>query len=124
MGGIVMKEDYVSFEVAKLLKAKWFPINDFLEHKIGCYKGIPVSKITEEMIEEKMLSCIPQSIVMKWLREVHKLHITIFSQSQESWMYRITKPHQKLEDGEYGEDFNTYEETAEAAIKYCLKNLI
>ena len=119
-----MKEDYVSFEAAKLLKEKWFPINEFLQNKIGDYKGIPVSKITEEMIEEKMLSCIPQSIVMKWLREVHKLHITIFSQSQESWMYRITKPHQKLEDGEYGEDFNTYEDAALAAIKYCLENLI
>lgn len=76
------------------------------------------------MVEKEMLSCIPQSAVMKWLREVHKLHITIFSQSQESWMYRITKPHQKLEDGEYGEDFNTYEDAAEAAIKFCLKNLI
>ncbi len=119
-----MKEDYVNFEIAKLLEAKWFPINDFLEHKIGCYKGIPVSKITKEMIEEKMLSCIPQSVVMKWLREVHKLHITIFSQSQESWMYRITKPGQRLEEGVYGEDFNSYEEAVDGAIKDCLTNLI
>lgn len=120
----MVTEDYVSFEVAKLLEAKWFPINDFLEHKIGYYKGIPVSKITAEMIEEKMLSCIPQSVVMKWLRKVYKLHITIFSQSQESWMYRITKPGQKLEEGAYGEDFYSYEEACDSAIKYCLTNLI
>ncbi len=65
-----------------------------------------------------------QSQVLKWLREVHNLHITIYSCSQESWMYRITKPHQKLEDGEYGEDFYSYENACDAAIKHCLENLI
>ena len=59
----------------------------------------------------------------KWLRENHNLHITIFSSSQESWMYRITKPHQKLEEGVYGEDFSTYEEALHFAIKECVKIL-
>lgn len=63
-------------------------------------------------------------MAMKWLREIHRLHITIFSSSQESWMFRITKQHQNLEDGIYGEDFGTYEEACDAAIKYCLENLI
>ena len=45
----------------------------------------------------------------KWFRKVKNLHITLFSQSQESWMYRITKPGQKLEDGVYAEDFEKYE---------------
>lgn len=60
----------------------------------------------------------------RWLREVHHLHITIFSSSQESWMFRITKPHQKLEDGVYGGDFYTYEEAQEAGIKKCLTILL
>ena len=57
----------------------------------------------------------------KWLREVKKLHITIHSQSQESWQYRITKPHQKLEDGLHGEDFSSYEDALNHAIKECIK---
>jgi len=63
-------------------------------------------------------------MAMKWLREVHKLHITIFSQSQESWMYRITRPGQKLEEGDYGEDFYSYEEALDAAIKHCLTDIL
>ena len=67
---------------------------------------------------------IPLHIAQKWLREVHHLHITIFSSSQESWMFRITKQHQNLEDGVYGEDFNTYEEAQEAGIKKALEIIL
>ena len=59
----------------------------------------------------------------KWLREEKKLHITIYSQSQESWQYRITKPHQKLEDGLHGEDFVSYEEALSEGIKEAVKIL-
>lgn len=57
----------------------------------------------------------------KWLREEKKLHITIYSQSQESWQYRITKPHQKLEDGLHREDFSSFEDALNHAIKECIK---
>ena len=59
----------------------------------------------------------------KWLRENYYLHITIFSSSQESWMFRITKPHQKLEDGIYGEDFTSYEEALLEGIKQAIRIL-
>ena len=59
----------------------------------------------------------------KWLREEKKLHITIFSQSQESWQYRITKPHQRLEDGLHGEDFSSFEEALSECIKAAVKIL-
>ena len=59
----------------------------------------------------------------KWLREEKKLHITIHSQSQESWQYRITKPHQKLEDGLHGEDFSSYEEALSEGIEEAVKIL-
>lgn len=66
---------------------------------------------------------ITQSLLQRWLREVHKIHITITSVSQESWMYRITKPGQKLTEGAYGEDFYTYEEALENGLQIAL-NLI
>ena len=59
----------------------------------------------------------------KWLRENLYLHITIFSSSQESWMYRIAKPHQKLEEGVYGEDFSSFEESLLEGIKESVKIL-
>lgn len=59
----------------------------------------------------------------QWLRERHNLHITIYSQSQESWQYRITKPHQRLEDGLHGEDFSSYEDALNHAIKECIKHV-
>lgn len=57
--------------------------------------------------------------IQKWLRDEKKLHITIFSSSQESWMYRITEPHQKLEEGIYEEDFESFEEALQGAIEDC-----
>ena len=64
-----------------------------------------------------------QSLLQRWLREVHGLHITIFSKSQESWMFRVTKPGQDLEDGLYGEDGDSYEDILEYALEEAL-NLI
>lgn len=64
-----------------------------------------------------------QSFLQKWLREWHKLHITIYSKSQESWMFRVTKPGQLLEEGIYGEDYEDYEDALEDALQEAL-NLI
>lgn len=129
----MITEDYVSFEVAKLLKEKGFEghsiITIYDEDAANAYvkelieKHLPYSSDDPKLKEFYYIKPTLQ-MAMKWLREIHRLHITIYSCSQESWMYRITKPHQKLEDGEYGEDFNSYEEAVEAAILYCLENLI
>jgi hypothetical protein len=79
--------------------------------------------IHEDDAQIECISAPTLDVVQRWLREVHKLHITIFSSSQESWMFRITKPHQQLEDGIYGEDFETFEDAQDAAIKKCLEIL-
>ena len=62
-------------------------------------------------------------LTQKWFRDEHKLHVTIYSCSQESWMYRITKQGQKLEEGIYAEDFSSYEEALDNALKE-MSNLI
>lgn len=56
-------------------------------------------------------------LAQKWFRDKHKLHVTIYSCSQESWMYRITKQDQKLEEGVYAEDFSSYEEALNGALQ-------
>lgn len=123
-----MKEYFVSFETGKLLEERGFPINEFHKGEIGVFKGIAVSKITQEMVEKEMLSCIPQSAVMNWLREVHNLHITIkpYNASNEIvYHYEIFKLGQvtasllKEKSG-----FENVENACKEAINYCLMNLI
>ena len=61
-------------------------------------------------------------VAQKWLREVKGIHITVYSCSQESWQYRITKRGENLNDGIFGEDFYTYEEALEHAILTAIIN--
>lgn len=72
---------------------------------------------------DKILRMVTLYNAQKWLREEKKLHITIFSQSQESWQYRITKPHQRLEDGLHGEDFSSFEEALAEGLREAVKIL-
>jgi hypothetical protein len=120
----MIEEDYVSFETARLLKEKGF--NELCSKYYILYYGGGYCLVNRGTAAHDS-NCIDVptiQMVMKWLREIYKLHITVYSCSQESWAYRITKPHQKLEDGAYAGDYASYEETCEAAIKYCLENLI
>ena len=58
----------------------------------------------------------------QWILETYHFHVTIFSMSQESWMYRVTVPHQDLSKSLlYGEDYYTYQEALEGAINEALK---
>ena len=122
----MIKEAYCSYEVSKMLKEKEFPQDDVMHFPYYMDNGFLNKGNINKGVITAYISCLAptQQIAMRWLREIHKLHITVFSSSQESWMYRITKQHQKLEEGEYGEDFVTYEEAVEAALKYTLENLI
>lgn len=124
---IINHECYISLEVAKLLKEAGFDweccycydavTKDFLDDNEGKFNF-------NEGDDNDFYSAPTLDVVQRWLREIHHLHITIFSSSQESWMFRITKPHQKLEDGVYGEDFYTFEEAQEAGIKKALEIIL
>ena len=125
-------ECYVSLEVAKLLKEVGFdwevnhsyPNVSALDNSCSGY--MEDLSFYHNLNDGKYggLSAPTLDVAQRWLREIHHLHITIFSSSQESWMFRITKPHQKLEDGVYGEDFYAYEEVLEAGIKKALEIIL
>lgn len=120
----MITEDYVSVETAKLLKEKGFDevcfkyaLNgeiynngDFvISHKDDVEVGIPTLQMAT-----------------KWLREVHYLTIDVFH--FRDWKVNI----KTIPDDYFTADYSypelkpakTYEEAAEAAIKYCLENLI
>lgn len=117
-------EYYVSLEVAKLLKEAGFDWDTYSAYnKDGMFTDKNRSILTWNDFAN-YYSAPTLDVVQRWLREVHHLHITIFSSSQESWMFRITKQHQSLEDGVYEEDFYTYEEAQEAGIKKALEIIL
>ncbi len=132
----MITEDYVSFDTAKLLKEKGFVVpydsfrgvfinGEFLRRNPG--QGYYYN-IGDEIIEV----CSIQ-MAMKWLREVHKIHISVEMgfdvDNNQYYFFAPSVCRFSSKSGEYknpfGEmEFNTYEEAAEATIKYCLENLI
>lgn len=135
---IKVTEGYCSFETAKLLKEKGFDeycstsYNSFLSnHKVEASN-------VSEWGRANQIYRPSQAMAMKWLREVHHLHICVgFGNDYEGEflymadIYDLTK---KAINGIYkpiieSDDYivgnpKTYEEACEAAIKYCLDNLI
>ena len=110
-----MKEQLITFETAKLAKEKGYS-------KLHCevaYKAAD-KQLYGDRGDYTDYPAPIQSLLQKWLREEHNIHITITSISQESWQYHITKPGQRLGDN-YEEDFYTYEESLESGLHQALK---
>lgn len=111
-----ISEDYCSEELSGMLMEKG-------------YIGATNTYLGKDDINVEQITI--QS-AMKWLREVHGIHISITPLSFEDgifWMYKIIKLWSdnncsELHRSDSRVGFNTYEEVCEAAIKYCLENLI
>ena len=108
-----IKESYVSIEIAKMLEEKGF--NDYYP-KGNCLQYAAT-----------------QQIVMRWLREVHHYYIQVMLDSwalgDHSGYYiviqRTDNDFEMMLQNYVNEVFyQTYEEAVEAALKYCLENLI
>ena len=137
-------EDYVNFEIAKSLKQKGFNWGciSYYEHfssNVTLYSGM-VPEWSDSYIDhnkiESRYSRPTLQMAMKWLREVHKLWITItfhwHTVDGETTLYYspyIMLSEYKnvvLEDKNSFKTklFSTYEQACEAAIKYCLEKLV
>ena len=136
----MITEDYVSFETAKLLKDKGF--NEpclyyyFSDGIIGRRKGLK----DRNCPSVNTFSMPTHQMAMKWLREVHNLHIMVNCVGKVNYdpiVQRFDGKDFEVEGVEVGttrkidgkwvnvrRGFKTYEQACEAAIKYCLKNLI
>jgi hypothetical protein len=131
----MITEDYVSFETAKLLKEKGF--DEMTELAYGLEHGhirndLPVSYWRNSEIGEYKFSCPTLQMTMKWLREVHNIHISVYVFNRElpitnvPIFYTCDIATEKLssQQGHLRGAWKSYEEACEAAIKYCLENLI
>ena len=124
-----IEEDYVSFEIAKLLKEKGFDeptIGTY--YKDGTFNYLCLNTWNSKFITP--ISAPTLQIAMKWLREVHNLVIRVelidFLEHGEVWLYGVIERKTIKQLTGRDEDFteHSYEQACEAAIKYCLENLL
>ena len=119
----MITEDYVSFESAKLMKEKGFDGRTLLSYdKFGRMKNA----IRPFFVDEDLAMPTLQ-MAMKWLRGKYSLEIYPYHNYDNSkWWYEIIKYPNSVAEYECGKDeeLDTYEQACEAAIKYCLENLI
>lgn len=118
-------EDYVSYEIAKLLKEKGFneDVTTFYNSNGKFeYCSFPLNHNLD--IGSGFTSAPAQSLALKWLREVHHIFIQIelYSKYDDYWFEVFQNTHRIMV--EKREVYNSYEEAVEAACLYVLKNLI
>ena len=135
----MLEENYVSFEIAKLLKDKGFDIETYTYWDLTTMTKTP--KIGIESVSRNWnykwkpfslpMSAPTLQMTMKWLREVHNLFVFPFPQMNTNKFW--VEIYQLSDNQEWKnlycetidlEDYSSYEEACEAAIKYCLENLI
>ena len=134
----MIEEDYVSFETAKLLKEKGFKCEKnsvtAMYNEIG--KFLSLSTATDEYygysdFDEYDYVAPTLQMAMKWLRNQHNFHIMVDCIGSKNYMPTIqficNSKDIKVESDKNkigGRGFDSFEDACEAAIKYCLENLI
>ena len=122
-----IKEDYVSFETAKLLKEKGF--DEGCRARYGTAGSFSYEKYEIESGGCEMHNAIlapTLQMAMKWLRKVHNIFISITYENDGVFTANLKVPLKGVDcmiDNMHN-CWLTYEEAAEASIKYCLENLI
>jgi len=124
---VLITEDYVSFETAKLLKEKGFDDNcaALYDLRSGELNQRGVGYVFNNGQWDNFITAPTLQMVMKWLREVHKLfiHIDVIREAS-CWTADIQDIKNDVAIYPVKEEFSGYEQACEAAIKYCLENLI
>lgn len=118
----MITEDFANFEISKLLKQKGFDIIcDYAYNNKGGYFEVDRSNFDEVYCFRPSLA-----LAMKWLREVHSIFICIlFLEDNGKYGFTIENTiSRKFIITSKNDEYPTYEQTCEAAIKYCLENLI
>jgi hypothetical protein len=128
-------EDYVSFETAKRLKEKgfdwmespfyyeqdrdeWRQQNSYTIPNPDYNPDIPFDWETQTMVAPH----ISLQMAMKWLREKKHIFIRIIQSHIEYCACEIY--YNSALCYQFKISFDSYEQACEAAIKYCLENLI
>ena len=133
-----MEEQLISFETAKLAKEKGFKLGSGWQIR-SLFNIKDGETFCEKTIETPEYACerCTQSLLQKWLREVHNCHVEVIFHSPLDDSY-ITKDNLRycFEVNYYGKNFNipftddedysgydylTYEEALEKGLQEALK---
>ena len=114
---MTMEEKLISLETAKLAKEKGYynlTKNIFLYDINLCLQNTTECYVVHFMDKKNHILAPTQSLLQRWLREVHKIHIIISSPQEGIWKYHIPN---------IGglDDFSTYEEALEEGLLKALK---
>ena len=129
----MITEDFVSLEIARLLKEKGFDENCAALYHLRTGEIIQqgVGYVFNNSQWENFVSAPTLQMAAKWLREVHKLFIFISTwlMHENSVQYYFEIREIKTDDFETLYDYtskevNSFEKVADAAIKYSLESLI
>ena len=131
-----MEDTRINFETAKLVKEKGFPQEtNRLEIPYYNYKGEFKGDVSdwrirrylrgEDTSDIEFVSAPTQSLLAKWLREEHNLHINISSLSMNCFSFML----EKLDDtgttlcgGHLGKlNYKTYEQAYEIGLQEALR---
>lgn len=127
-----MEEDFVPFELAKKLKEKGFdceyPFAMYNKYEQFC----PLYSSDKDYFGindfDKHAYIAPTiSQVLKWLREEKNIHITIDVDINDNFYFYfafLKKGEESWEVLQYGESFETYEETTLAGIETVIDKFI
>ena len=131
------KEDYVSFETAKLLKENGFDFKCdkcyayFADDDIRCL-NLNYPKSAQSLVEDRY-PCVTLQMAMRWLREAHNIMVSPYALSLGYYfeIFDLTnrditgcKPLYKVGVPNKEDVLSTYEESCETAINYYLENML
>lgn len=120
-------EDYVSFETAKLLKEKGFDERGLCVYTVDNKELIVFGDWVENSCLLPHLIAAPTlQMAMKWLRVKYNIHIEPrYFPMPNIYRYIIIRSPVTIDNiSSHPQYFSSYEDACEAAIKYCLENLI
>ena len=114
----MITEDYVSFEIALLLKEKGFN-----EITLDSYRANGQLRGEYKTCN---YPCPTLQMAMKWLRKIYHIHIRLINSTDESYKFKIYPIEGKYKGSCITNNcyYDVYEQACEVALKYCLKNLI
>lgn len=120
-----MKDELIQFETAVLAKEKGFNEKCNFFFNAGSRWKLQEDNILRQCDEEDIIECPSQSLLQKWLREVHNIHVNCYPwyspQIKDiAYSYTIGKKGEgTLINND--EEFKTYEQALEKGLEEGLK---
>ena len=121
----MIREAYVSYETAKLLKEKGF------DEKATHWYNVKESLINDYPVSyenftnpEKVWLAPTHQMACAWLREVCNIDIIIFHEKLPNDCFWARIERNLFTEIQQEPEYNSYEDAMEAALKYTLENLI